>query len=82
MDMQDPNVREVVRKAIGEMSAAMTRVEAERDLMKEIAKKLNEDHNISKKAFNKLARVYHKQTFAKESEEFEEFETMYETVLS
>lgn len=81
MNIQDPEVRKKVANAMGEMSAAMTRVEAERDLMKEIVKKLNEDHGLSKKALNKLARAYHKQSFAKEAEEYSEFETLYQTVL-
>lgn len=81
MQIQDPAVRKIVRDAMGEISASMTRVEAERDLIKEIVKKLNEDHQLSKKALNKMARAYHKQSFTKEVEEADEFQTLYETVL-
>lgn len=81
MQIQDPAVRKIVRDAMGEISASMTRVEAERDLIKEIVKKLNEDHQLPKKALNKMARAYHKQSFTKEVEEQEEFTTLYETVL-
>lgn len=81
MNIQDPAVRTKVRNALGEMSASMTRVEAERDLMKEIAKKLEEEHQVSKRSFNKLAKAYHKQSFAEEASAFDEFTTLYETIL-
>lgn len=81
MQIQDPAVRKIVRDAIGEISASMTRMEAERDLIKEIIKKLNEDHQLSKKALSKMAKAYHKQSFSKEVEDADEFQTLYETVL-
>jgi hypothetical protein len=79
--IQDPDVRKKVAAAMGEISAAMTRMEAEKDLIKEIVKKLNEDHGLSKKVLNKMGRAYHKQSFSKEVEEHSEFETLYEEVL-
>jgi hypothetical protein len=79
--IQDPEVRKKVAAAMGEMSAAMTRIEAERDLIKEIIKKLNEDHGLSKKILAKMGKAYHKQSFSKEVEESEEFQTLYEEVL-
>lgn len=81
MQIQDPAVRTKVRQAMGEISASMTRIEAERDLIKEIVNKLNDEHNLPKKALSKMARAYHKQSFTKEVEEQEEFQTLYETVL-
>jgi CBS-domain-containing membrane protein len=64
------------------MSAPMTRIEAERDLLKEIVKKLNEDHELSKKALNRLAKVYHRQSYSKELEEQDEWNSMYETIFT
>lgn len=81
MNIQDPAVRQKVRTAMGEISGAMTRMKAERDLIKEIIKKLHEDHSLPKKALSKLGRTYHKQSYAKDSEETEEFQTLYETVI-
>ena len=81
MQIQDPAVRTKVRQAMGEISASMTRIEAERDLIKEIVKKLNDEHSLPKKALNKMAKAYHKQSFTKEVEDQEEFQTLYETVL-
>ena len=81
MNIQDPKVRQAVRSAVQEISASMTRNEAERDLIKEIVKKLSEDHSISKKAVKKMATAYHRQNFAKEAEDFDEFSTLYDTVM-
>lgn len=78
--IQDPAVRQQLMGNIGEGSACMTRIEAERDLIKQIVKKMNEDHGISKKAAAKMIKVYHKQSFSKEVEEQDEFQTLYETV--
>ena len=81
MNMQDPKVKTAVKAALVEISASMTRIEGERDLIKEAVKKLADEHGLSKKALNKAARVYHKQTFTKEQEEQDEFNTLYETVV-
>jgi uncharacterized FlgJ-related protein len=81
MNIQDPTVRTKVRQAMGEISASMTRIEAERDLIKEIVKKIHDEHDLPKKALSKMAKAYHKQSFSKEVEEQEEFQTLYETVL-
>lgn len=81
MNIQDPEVRRKVRNAMGEISASMTRIEAERDLIKETVKRLNDEHQLSKKALNKMAKAYHKQSYTKEVEEQDEFQTLYETVL-
>ena len=78
--LQDPKVKQAIFAALGEGSASMTRIEAERDLIKEIVKKIHEDHGISKKTAAKMIKVYHKQSFSKEVEEREEFETLYEKV--
>lgn len=78
--IQDPKVRQKIMAQIGEGSACMTRIEAERDLIKEIVKGMHEEHGVSKKAAAKMIKVYHKQSFSKEVEEQDEFQTLYETV--
>ena len=79
--LQDPRVKKIVRDALDEGSASLTRIEAERDLVKEIAKRLQDEHEIPKNVFKKMLRVYHKQNFSKVTEENEEFVTAYESVL-
>lgn len=61
-----------------DFSTSLTRVEAERDLQKTIKGDVVEEFDISKKVFTKLAKVYHKQNFADEVADHEEFETLYE----
>jgi hypothetical protein len=61
-----------------ELSASMSRIDGERDFIKEAIANICEEYEMSKKTFRKLAKVYHKQNFYKEVAEHEEFETMYE----
>ena len=56
----------------------MTRIEGERDLIKEAVTSICEEYELSKKTFRRLAKTYHKQNFSNEVAEHAEFETMYE----
>ena len=47
-----------------EISNSLTRIEAERDLIKEILQKMQDECEISKKLGRKLARVYHKRNLS------------------
>lgn len=73
-----PEDRKRIKNAIDEMSKSMTRIEAERDLIKETVKTICDDFELPKKAFRKMARTYHKQNFQDEQLAHEEFETLYE----
>lgn len=66
--------------ALKEMSSSMTRVEAERDLQKNLRKDICDELDLNKKVFSKLARTYHKQNFSEEQEVHEKFENLYESV--
>jgi len=68
--------------ALKDMSASMTRVEAERDLQKNVIGDICEELNLNKKVFRKLAKVYHKQNFDDEVNTHHEFEKLYETVTN
>lgn len=63
-----------------DFSTSLTRVDAERDLQKQLKADVVEEFDISKKVFTKLARVYHKQNFADEVANHQEFEKLYEEV--
>lgn len=71
-----------VRDAIVEISNSMTRMDAERDLVKEIVNKIHEEELLDKRVIRKMARVYHKQNFAEESTINEEFETTFKNIMS
>jgi hypothetical protein len=77
----DPATIKQIKDACFEISASMTRVEGEKDLIKEAIIKLAEDTAIPKKHLNKVARLYHKQN--KEQVEAEQGSTneLYEAIL-
>lgn len=82
MTISNPADRKKIRDAMNEASASMTRIEAERDLIKEIAKDISEQYQLPKKVVNKMIRVYHKQNFNEEVASHSEFETLYEEITS
>ena len=74
----DPVSKKAIKDAMVEISNSMTRIDAERDYIKESVKAICEEHELNKKTFRKLVRTYHKQNFSAEVAEHEAFETMYE----
>lgn len=77
-----PNELLKLEAALKDMSTSMTRVEAERDLQKNIIGDICEELNLNKKVFRKLAKTYHKQNFADEVASHQEFEQLYATVTN
>jgi hypothetical protein len=73
--------QKTLENAIKEISASLTRIEAERDLIKAVLTTVSDNLQIEKKLVRKLAKVYHKSTFTQESELNQEFETLYTTVF-
>jgi hypothetical protein len=80
MSISSPEDRKKIFAAIREISASMTRTEAERDLIKDIVKDVSDNFQISKKVVKKMAVVYHKQSMSQVAAEHEEFVEMYEEV--
>lgn len=74
--------RHAVQKALQEISSSLTRIEAEKDLIKDILATVEDKQNIPKKYMRKMARIYHKQNFNEIQQEQEDLETLYETVTS
>lgn len=63
-----------------EISNSLTRVEAERDLIKEILQKMQDECEIPKRLGRKLAKTYHKRNYEEEVAEQADFQTIYENV--
>jgi len=63
-----------------EISNSLTRIEAERDLIKEILEKMQDECELPKKLSRKLAKVYHKRNYEEEIAEQSDFQTVYESV--
>jgi hypothetical protein len=64
-----------------ECSASMTRMDGERDYIKESIAKVSKDLQLPKKLVSKLITVYHKQNYDEEVATHEQFETLYETIV-
>lgn len=69
-----------IKGVLQEASNSLTRIDAERDLIKNIINDTNKNFQIPKKTIKKLICVYHKQNFSEEVATHEEFENLYETV--
>lgn len=76
-----PADKKAIKDAMQEISNSLTRIEAERDHVKETVKEISNKYQIPTRAFRKLATTYHKQNFNEEAASFEEFETLYESIV-
>ena len=77
----NPKDRKAIYDCMKEISNSMTRIDAERDLIKTAINDICEEQNLSKKTFRRMAKVYHKQNFKQEVEENRTFEEFYENVV-
>jgi hypothetical protein len=75
-----PADRQAIKNALQEISNSLTRIEGERDLIKDILQTVQDNQSIPKKYVRKLARIYHKQNFTEVQQEQEDVEALYETV--
>jgi siroheme synthase (precorrin-2 oxidase/ferrochelatase) len=75
-----PEDRKKIRQALQEISDSLTRIEAERDLIKDILQTVEDNFELPKKYTRKVAKIYHKQNINEVKAENEELETIYETV--
>ena len=73
--------RKTLRKAILEMNDSMTRIGAERDLMKEVTNETCDKLGVDKKLFRRMAKAYFKANFKDEVQENTDFEEFYSTVI-
>jgi hypothetical protein len=70
-----------IKKAIKEAADSQTRIDAEKDFIKDVGDALKVDYAMPRQLYSKLVRVYHKQNYSEESAKSEEFEILYETVF-
>jgi len=75
-----PEDRKKILDALIEISNSLTRIEAERDLIKDILTSVEDKFELPKKYTRKLSKIYHKQNFTEVQEEQDTLETLYETV--
>ena len=70
-----------IADCIREIDAAMTRMDAEKDFIKEAASALQDAVGIPKKYINKMARIYHKQNLPQVTSEISDLEQLYTEVI-
>lgn len=80
MSITSPEDKKKIFDAVREISGSMTRIEAERDLIKEIVKDVSDNFQIPKKTVKKIAVTFHKQNLTQVEQEHEEFVELYDKV--
>jgi len=79
--ISSPVDRQKIKKMLGEISSSMTRMEGERDLIRETIKEMSQQFQLPKKTLSRMAKVYHKQNYTQEVAEHEEFEDLYTLIV-
>jgi len=69
--------RKALKSKIDEISNSMTRVEAERDLVKDIYEGIKDEFEIAPKVARKIAKTYHKRNIHEVVADAEELEEIY-----
>ena len=70
-----------IADCIREIDCAMTRIDAEKDFIKEAAAALQDAVGIPKKYINRMARIYHKQNLPQVTSEISDLEQLYNEVI-
>jgi hypothetical protein len=79
--ISNPADQEKLLKVLRECSGAMTRMEGERDYIKESVTEICNQLQLPKKLVTRMVKVYHKQNYDEEVATHEQFETLYETIV-
>jgi uncharacterized protein (DUF342 family) len=74
--------KQKIKDAMKEISNAMTRIDAEKEFIKEAIDELADSVQIPKKYLNKMARIHHKQNLYEVSTEMDDIETLYESTMT
>ena len=72
--------RKRIRNAMEEISNSYTRVESERDFVKDAINALSEEVDVPKNILRKMARIYHKQNMQDVVAEVEDIEALMESI--
>ena len=72
----------ILKNGMKEMSDVFTMQESQREVIKDILGNLHEELKIPKKLIRKMAKTYHKRNFEEVVAEQEEFELLYEGIVT
>ena len=79
--LSNPADKEKLLKVLKACSDSMTRMDAEKDLIREEVKEICQQLELPKRLVNRMVKVYHKQNYDEEVAVHEQFETLYESVV-
>ena len=79
--ISNPADREKLLGVLRECSASMTRIDGEKDYIKEAVNDICKNLQLPKRLLNRMVKVYHKQNYDEEVATHEQFETLYETIV-
>lgn len=75
-----PADRQDIKSKIQEISGSMTRIEGEKDYIKETIADLSKKYNLPKNYLSRMAKVFHKSIYTEQVVEGENFQALYETI--
>ena len=78
----NPADRKKILDAMSEISNSYTRIESEKEYVKDSLDTISKTYNLPKRVLSKLSKVMHKGNFEEEAGNFEDFSDLYETLLS
>jgi hypothetical protein len=73
--------QKTLRDGVKEISIHLKRMDDEKLAIKDIVASVFDEIKVPKKIINRLAKVYHKQSFASVSTEDNEFQTLYSEII-
>jgi hypothetical protein len=79
--ISNPADREKLLNVLRECSSSLTRMEGEKDYIKESVAEICKSLDLPKRLVSRMVKVYHKQSYDEEVTIHEQFETLYETVV-
>jgi hypothetical protein len=79
--ISNPADREKLLNVLRECSSSLTRMEGEKDFIKESVAEICKNLDLPKRLVSRMVKVYHKQNYDEEVTTHEQFETLYETVV-
>jgi hypothetical protein len=71
-----------IRRVLKEVSDSMTRIDGEKDFIKDAVDDLSKQYGIPKATLNKVAKTYHKQNVAEERAKNEDTFYVYDSIFN
>jgi hypothetical protein len=79
--ISNPADRDKLLNVLRECSGSLTRIDGEKDYIKESVNDICKTLQLPKRLVNRMVKVYHKQNYDEEVATHEQFETLYETIV-